>query len=60
MGGGKFKDPDEIKARKEAGTLRAGTEPTEDDLKVSQALKEVAQEIGGEIHLASSEWGQLT
>jgi hypothetical protein len=56
MGGGKFKDPDEIKARKEAGTLRSGTEPTEDDIKVSQALKEVALEIGGEIHLASSEW----
>ncbi|GFZ49516.1 oxidoreductase with NAD+ or NADP+ as acceptor [Saitozyma sp. JCM 24511] len=51
MGGGKFKDPEEIKARKEAGTLRA--DPTEDDLKVSQALKEVAQEVGGGVHLAS-------
>ncbi|RSH95563.1 hypothetical protein EHS25_000655 [Saitozyma podzolica] len=52
LGGGRFKEPEELKARAKEKTLRAGLEPTENELKVGQALKEVAHEIGGGVALA--------
>ncbi|GFZ50406.1 oxidoreductase with NAD+ or NADP+ as acceptor [Saitozyma sp. JCM 24511] len=53
LGGGRFKEPEELKARAKEKTLRAGLEPTENELKVGQALKEVAHEIGGGVALAN-------
>ncbi|WVW80648.1 hypothetical protein I302_102634 [Kwoniella bestiolae CBS 10118] len=51
LGGGKFKTPEEIAERKKAGTLRAGAEPTPQQVKAAQALKEVAEELGGDVKL---------
>ncbi|WRT70902.1 uncharacterized protein IL334_007901 [Kwoniella shivajii] len=51
LGGGKFKTPEEIEERKKAGTLRAGMEPTPNQVKAAQALKEVADELGGDLKL---------
>ncbi|WVQ63504.1 uncharacterized protein L199_001657 [Kwoniella botswanensis] len=51
LGGGKFKTPQEIEERKKAGTLRAGMEPTPDQVKAAEALKEVADELGSDVKL---------
>jgi hypothetical protein len=54
LGAGKFKDPEELKARAKEGTLRGDLEASEREIKVAQALKEVANEIGGGVALANS------
>ncbi|WWC92524.1 uncharacterized protein L201_007483 [Kwoniella dendrophila CBS 6074] len=51
LGGGKFKTPEEIEERKKAGTLRAGSEPTPIEVQAAKALKEVADELGGDVKL---------
>ncbi|WVR03355.1 hypothetical protein IAU60_000346 [Kwoniella sp. DSM 27419] len=53
LGGGKFKTPEEVEERKKAGTLRSGAEPTEREAQISKALKEVSDELGGEVKLAN-------
>ncbi|WVQ86191.1 hypothetical protein IAT38_008359 [Cryptococcus sp. DSM 104549] len=50
LGSGKFKTPEELKAR--GSTIRGGAPPTERELAVGQVLKEVAEEIGGNVALA--------
>ncbi|TXT08606.1 hypothetical protein VHUM_02734 [Vanrija humicola] len=44
LGRGKFKTPDELKAR---ARLRANEQPTEKELELSAALLKVAEEVGG-------------
>ncbi|WVQ77127.1 hypothetical protein IAR50_006810 [Cryptococcus sp. DSM 104548] len=44
LGQGKFKSPDELQNRSK---WRGGAPPSEKDIKISKALHEVAQEIGG-------------
>lgn len=52
LGQGKFKTPEELKAK---AALRGGRPPTEKDIQICQVLQEVADEIGGGVHLAHSE-----
>ncbi|OCF35935.1 aryl-alcohol dehydrogenase [Kwoniella heveanensis BCC8398] len=51
LGQGKFKTPEEVEERKKAGTLRAGAEPTETEIKISKVLKEISDELGGGVKL---------
>ncbi|WWC65012.1 uncharacterized protein I303_107626 [Kwoniella dejecticola CBS 10117] len=51
LGAGKFKTPEEIEERKKAGTLRSGLEPTPQQVEAAKALKEVADELGGNVKL---------
>ncbi|ORX38519.1 putative aryl-alcohol dehydrogenase [Kockovaella imperatae] len=49
LGQGKFYPPEELKKR---ASVRGGTQPTEKQVKVVEALQEVAKEIGGDVQLA--------
>ncbi|WVQ86211.1 hypothetical protein IAT38_008379 [Cryptococcus sp. DSM 104549] len=51
LGQGKFKTPEELKER--ADKLRGNTKPTEAQLKICEALQEVAKEVGEGVGLAS-------
>ncbi|WWC65013.1 uncharacterized protein I303_107627 [Kwoniella dejecticola CBS 10117] len=53
LGQGRFKTPEENEQRRKDGKFRAGMEPSENEIKISKALKEVADEIGGETKLTS-------
>nr|ODN87213.1 aryl-alcohol dehydrogenase [Cryptococcus depauperatus CBS 7841] len=49
LGQGKFKDPEHLKKQE---NWRSEAPPSETDLKISRALKEVADEIGGNVSLS--------
>jgi len=47
VGQGKFKTAQQLAERKKEGALRAGTELTPNEQKISEALEKVAEEVGG-------------
>ncbi|KAK8850717.1 hypothetical protein IAR55_004637 [Kwoniella newhampshirensis] len=49
MGQGRFKTPEQLKER--ANSMRGSRPPSDGDLKAAQALKEVADELGGDVRL---------
>lgn len=51
LGQGKFKTPEELQKR---ATLRGGKQPTEKDLEICKIMQEIADELGGGVHLAHS------
>jgi hypothetical protein len=56
LGQGKFKTPEELKAK---GTRGGGAPPTEEQIQLCKVLQEVAEEIGGGIKLANGAWWLL-
>jgi aryl-alcohol dehydrogenase-like predicted oxidoreductase len=52
LGQGKFKTPEELEKR---ANLRGGAKPTPAQLQTAKILQEVADEIGGGVHLAHGE-----
>ncbi|WWC72766.1 uncharacterized protein I206_106730 [Kwoniella pini CBS 10737] len=50
---GRFKSPEENEKGQKEGKFRAGMEPSENEIKISRALQDVANEIGGETKLTS-------
>lgn len=57
LGQGKFKTPEELKAK---GTRGGGAPPTEEQIQLCKVLQEVAEEIGGGIKLANGAWRPVT
>jgi hypothetical protein len=53
LGQGKFKTPEELKAK---GTRGGGAPPTDEQIQLCKVLQEVAEEIGGGIKLANGAW----
>jgi hypothetical protein len=53
LGQGKFKTPEELKAK---ATRGGGALPTAEQIQLCKVLQEVAEEIGGGIKLANGAW----
>ncbi|WWC98360.1 hypothetical protein V866_005251 [Kwoniella sp. B9012] len=53
LGQGRFKTLEENEKRRKEGKFRAGMEPSDNEIKISKALQEVAEEIGGNTKLTS-------